>query len=372
MKSEKAKNLTKLLIVVSFLFLFSACSITTNTDSLQTGSSVFVSGDNGNTWKDASGVATVGTSAERINNIDVLSFYGDPSDSSAVYLATTNGLYYTYNISKGWNKVSALPDEKVLSVAVSPSNKCLIYVAIGNRLYRSNDCNRSFEQIYYDNEKNININSVVVDHYNSQNLYLGTSRGELIKSIDGGNSWRTIQRFEEPVAKVLVSPQDSRLIFVATSKIKVYSFLSNTDTNPANSEDLNNNFKVSNFKDLNAPLNDLVVGASFKNLQAVPNDSSLLLATDKMILRSRDEGITWESLNLIQPDGKVTVNTLAVNPKNSKEIYYVTDTTFFRSLDDGTTWTTKKLPSARGGSALWVDFNYTKNVYLGNYRLSNK
>jgi len=265
-----------------------------------------------------------------------------------------------------------LPDEKVLSVAVSPSNKCLIYVAIGNRLYRSNDCNRSFEQIYYDNEKNININSVVVDHYNSQNLYLGTSRGELIKSIDGGNSWRTIQRFEEPVAKVLVSPQDSRLIFVATSKIKVYSFLSNTDTNPANSEDLNNNFKVSNFKDLNAPLNDLVVGASFKNLQAVPNDSSLLLATDKMILRSRDEGITWESLNLIQPDGKVTVNTLAVNPKNSKEIYYVTDTTFFRSLDDGTTWTTKKLPSARGGSALWVDFNYTKNVYLGNYRLSNK
>lgn len=372
MKLGKAKNLARLLVVVSFLFLFSACSINTNTDGLQTGSSVFVSTDSGNIWRDASGVTTVGAGPERISNIDILSFYGDPSDSGAVYLATNNGLYYTYNLSKGWNKVTALTDEKVLSVAVSPNNKCLIYVAIGNRLYRSGDCNRSYEQIYFDNEKTTNINSVVVDHYNPRNLYLGTSRGEVIKSIDGGNSWRTIHRFEESVAKVLVSPQDSRLIFVATAKTKIYSFLSNTDTNPASSENLDNNFKVSNFKDLNAPLNDLVLGTSFKDLVAVPSDTSLYLATDKMILRSHDEGITWESLNLIQPDGKVAVNTIAVNPRNSKEIYYTTNTTFFRSLDDGTTWTSKKLPSARGGSALWVDFNFTTTVYLGNYRLSNK
>lgn len=132
------------------------------------------------------------------------------------------------------------------------------------------------------------------------------------------------------------------------------------------------NFQVSNFKDLNAVLVDLGLSTGFKDLVAVPSDGSLYLATNKMILRSRDNGITWKSLNLIQPDGQVAVNSIAVNPRDSKEIYYVTDTTFFRSLDDGATWTSKKLPSARGGSALWVDFNYTKNVYLGNYRVSNK
>ncbi len=372
MKLEKLKNLSKLLIVLSFLFIFSACSIQTNTDGLQTGSSVFVSGDNGNTWKDASGIATVGSSLERIANIDVLSFYGDPSDNMAIYLATKNGLYYTYNLSTGWNKVNVLPSENIRSVAVNPDNKCSIYVAIANRLYRSDDCNRNFAEVYYDNEKNVSINSIVIDHYNSRNIYLGTSRGEVIKSIDGGNSWRTIHRFDESIAKVLTSPKDSRLIFVITNKSKLYSFLSNTETNPAASADLDNNFKVSNFKDLNSVLSDLGIGAGFKDLVVVPSDGSLFLATDKMILRSRDDGITWENLNLIQPDGQIAVNTLAVNPRNSKEIYYVTNTTFFRSLDDGTTWTTKKLPSTRGGSALWVDFNNTKNVYLGNYRVSSK
>ncbi|MDD2584538.1 MAG: hypothetical protein PHE99_06330 [Bacteroidales bacterium] len=372
MKLEKGKNLGKFLLVFSFLFIFSACSIQTNSSGLQSGSSVFVSGDNGNTWRDASRIKTAATSPEVISNTDVLSFYGDPGDSAAIYLASANGLYKTYNLSQGWDKVSSLSNESIRSVAVSRNNKCLIYVAIGNRLYRSDDCSRNFAQIYYDNDKTVSVNSIVIDHYNPQNLYLGTSRGELIKSIDGGNSWRTIYRFQDSIAKVLISPQDSRLIFVATNKSMIYSLVSNTETNPATSSDVDANFQVSNFKDLNAVLLDLGLSTGFKDLVAVLSDGSLYLATNKMILRSRDNGITWKSLNLIQPDGQAAVNTIAVNPRDSKEIYYLTDTTFFRSLDDGITWTSKKLPSARGGSALWVDFNYTKNVYLGTYRVSNK
>lgn len=183
MKLGNVKNLGKFLLVFSFLFIFSACSIQTNTSGMQSGSSVFVSGDNGNTWRDASAVASVSPAVERITNLDVLSFYGDPSDSAAVYLATANGLYKTYNLSQGWDKLSSLSNESIRSVAVSPNNKCLIYVAIGNRLYRSDDCSRSFAQIYYDNELAVNVNSIVIDHYNPQNLYLGTSRGSLSKVL---------------------------------------------------------------------------------------------------------------------------------------------------------------------------------------------
>ena len=350
----------------------SACSITTTSDGLQTGASLFYSADKGNIWREASTISSPGASLEKIANLDIRGLYGDPSDNLALYAATTDGLYYTYNVAKGWNKVSSLTNEIVRSVAVSPADKCLIYVAIANRLYKSEDCARTFTQAYYDNDKLVTVNSVIIDSYNPRNLYLGTSRGEIIKSIDSGSSWRTIHRLNEAVARVVASPQDSRLIFVATEKSKLYSFISNTETNPSTSEDLNRNFQVNNFRDLNAVLTGLGLGNKFKDLVAAKSDGTLFLATDKMILRSTDDGTSWESLNLIQPDGQADVNALAINPQDSKEIYYVTNGTFFRSSDGAATWSTKKLPSARGGSALLIDFLSPSSVYLGTYKIPTK
>ncbi len=368
LKSPIFRILALFLVALSF----SACSVKTTTEGIQTGASLFYSGNKGNTWREASLIATPGASVERIANLDINGLYSDPNDNLALYVGTANGLYYSYNVGHGWNKVATLPSELVRSVAVSPANKCLIYVAIANRVYRSEDCSRTFSEAYYDNDKTVSVNSIIIDHYNPRNLYIGTSRGELIKSIDGGASWRTIYRFGEGVARVVASPEDSRLIFVATDKSKVYSLISNTETNPATSEDINKNFQVNNFKDLNAVLTELKIGTKFKDLVAGKNDGALFLATDKMILRSRDNGVSWENLNLIQPDGQIAVNALGVNPKDSKEIYYVTNATFFRSIDGGATWTTKKLPSARAGSALIIDFSDANSVYLGTSRIQTK
>lgn len=383
MKILKLKNLknkimrNKKLPIFSFILmalLLSACSITTKTDGLQTGASLFYSGDKGNTWRDVSVISSPAATLEKINNLDIRGLYGDPSDNFAVYAATADGLYYTYNVSKGWNKVASLAPGLVRSVAVSPADKCLIYVAIGYRVYKSEDCSRTFTEAYYDNDKNVSVNSIIIDQYNPRNLYIGTSRGEIIKSIDSGISWRTIHRLDEgeSVARIVASPKDSRLIFIATEKSKLYSFISNTETNPLTSEDLNRNFQVNNFRDLNSVLTDLVAGNKFKDLVSAQSDGNIFLATNKMILRSTDDGTSWESLNLIQPDGETDVNTIVINPKDSKEIYYVTNTTFFRSSDGATTWTTKKLPSNRGGSALLVDFVNPNSVYLGTYKIGTK
>lgn len=369
MKLIKINYLTKTILLLVLVFSLSACSVTTSKEGLQSGGSVFFSTDKGDIWREAGSVISASPNAEKITNLNIKDFYGDPNDSLAVYLSTTEGLYYTYNISQGWYRSTLLPKEEVRAVAVSPDSKCLIYVALANKVYRSSDCSRSYTETYYDNDKEATVNDIAIDHYNPRNIYLGTSRGEIIKSIDGGASWRTIWRLDEEVKKVILSPLDSRLVFVATSKAKIFSFVSNTETNASEPE---KNFLVNNFKDLNKVLVDLGIGNQFKDLVISESDATLLLATDKMILRSKDDGISWENLNLIQPDGKVAVNALAINPNNSQEIYYVTDTTFFRSADGGVTWATKKLPSARGGSALWIDFQNNNNIYLGTYRVVNK
>lgn len=366
------KSFKLILALAGLVFLTSACSISTNSsgNAQSADSSVFASGDRGDTWRALNAVPNITGRVGSIADVSVNLIAMDPQDSKALYLGTyDSGLYYTYNITEGWNEVKDLPKATVNDIKVDPKSKCIIYVAVGNRAYRSNDCNRSWTQIYFDNNPGITVNAIAVDQYNTSNIYIATSRGEIIKSIDSGNSWRTIQRLEEGVARLLISPLDSRLIFVATLKNNIFSFNSNTNTNPANSADLEANFLVENWTDLNEVLRDYNLGLSFKDIVLSAKDGALFLATDKVILRSGDNGATWENIKLIQPEKDAVINALAINPQNSNDLYYVTNTTFFRSSDGGATWTTKKLPTKRAGRELLIDFQNPNVIYLGTKKI---
>jgi len=362
----------KLIIALSALTLLtSACTIsTTSTANQAPDSSIFASGDRGDNWRIMASTPSASGQAGNISNINVNLMTMDPSDSQAVYLASyDSGLYYTYNINEGWNEVKGLPKTTINDIKVDPKAKCILYAAITNRVYRSNDCTRTWTQVYFDNNPGVSVNNIAIDHYNSSNIYIGTSRGEIIKSIDSGNSWRTIQRLDQGVSRLIISPLDSRLIFVATVANKIYSFNSNTKTNVTDSADIEANFLVENWTDLNDVLKNYNLGASFKDIVVNVKDGSMFIATDKLILRSVDNGITWENLKLIQPEADAVINAIAVNPLNSSEIYYVTNTTFFRSNDGGVSWTTKKLPTLRAGRELLIDFKTPNVIYLGTKKL---
>jgi len=369
-------NLKKLRLpaaLAAVTLLISACSFSTTSSGGNSAndSSLFLSTDAGNTWRSVASVPTIDGRLQSISGVNVNRMSMDPQDSLAVYLATyESGLYYTYNATKGWVSVSGLPTTTINDVQVDPKNKCIIYAALSNRVYRSADCARTWAQIYFDSNSGVNVNAVTVDHYNASNIYIGTSRGEIIKSIDSGAAWRTIQRLDEGIARLLISPLDSRLLFVATEKNKIFSFTSNTDTNAAYSGDIDSNFMVDNWTDLNAVLGDLDLGTSFKDIVINANDGMMFLATDKLILRSPDNGITWENIKLIQPEKDAVINALAVDPQNSSNIYYVSNTTFFKSTDGGATWTTKNLPTARSGRELLIDFNNPLNIYLGTMKIN--
>jgi photosystem II stability/assembly factor-like uncharacterized protein len=84
-------------------------------------------------------------------------------------------------------------------------------------------------------------------------------------------------------------------------------------------------------------------------------------------MKSTDYGDSWSKIELITKDGQKdsSVEALAVNPKNSKEIYYATKTTFYSSIDGGVSWKTKKLPSTRAGSVLMVKPDQPNVLFLG-------
>ena len=107
--------------------------------------------------------------------------------------------------------------------------------------------------------------AIAVDHYNSNNIYIGTSRGEIIKSMDAGLTWRTIYRLDDGISQIILSPLDSRLAFVGTMKNRIYSFNVGSNGPTQDQEEIERNFAVSNWQDLNAVLKDYNLGKTFRD-----------------------------------------------------------------------------------------------------------
>jgi hypothetical protein len=351
----------------------SGCSISLNSGGTSSNSSspdlggVFLSVDSGNTFKSQSLTPSVSGKPGNIAGLNIRSIVIDPSDNTAIYLATYGqGLYYTYNVLTGWLEAPGLPKATIYGLAVNPKNKCDIYVTYANRLMRSVDCARTWSQIYLDGNTDTVFKALAIDFYNPANIYLGTSKGDILKSIDSGYSWRAIKRLEEPIINIALSPKDSRHVYVATDSAKIYSFFSNTFTNAKNSANIDANFAVEDWTDSNKILNDLNIGSVYEDL-VLTAEGEVFLATNQAILRSPDGGVSWQKLSLLPAEKDAIIRTIAVNPKNSKEIYYATNLTFFKSSDGGATWSNKKLPTSRSASDILIDYKNPNVIYLSAY-----
>lgn len=362
------------LFIFALIPLLSGCSLSFASSGSKiinaSDGGVYMSDTKGDSWTQVSLVPTVDGSIRTIGREDIQDIAMDPNDHGFLYLAIPKkGLWYTNNIVNGWNQVDSLGNTDIRVVRVDPENKCIVYVLSENRILKTINCGRDFKEIYQDDIKNTALTAIAIDWRNHNNIYLGNSRGEIIKSIDGGNNWRLIKKIDSnsSIDKLLISPQDSQKIFVATKSTGIYSFISNTRTNPSNSEEVEANFAVNNWQDYNSVLKSIDVGSEFRGL-TVSDAGVLFLATRTTLARSVDSGITWEKLNILNADGSETsINAVAVNQSNPSEIYFVTDNTLFRSFDNGISWSSKKLPSTRSGSVLLVDYQNSSKIYLGMF-----
>lgn len=320
-----------------------------NTTAIDGG--IFRTADKGNTWQQKVLIPTVTGAPQSFAGINIKSIAIDPNDNNAIYYGSVGqGLIYTYNRGETWQVTQALGASTISSVAIDANDKCTIYATINNKAYKSTDCNRSYDVIYQDHELYTTVDAVAVDHYDGSVVYLGIARGDLLKSADGGASWHAINRFNVKITKIIMDPNDSRKIYVVTQGRGIFRTLDRGE----------------NWEDMNKPLTDLQVGLDIKDLVLVKSEpDTIFIATMYGLLRSVDSGDTWEKIKLIPSENRAQINALAVNPQNSKEIYYVTNTTFYRSLDGGENWTTLRVPSTRWATKLLIDPVEPNVIYLG-------
>lgn len=339
--STKQKILTLSVTTFALLLMGAGCGVNfgPNKNQPQTSgpSGIFLSTDNGEKWQPQVSLPSL-QGVKSIAGVDIYRIIVDPNDEGTMYLASrANGLFYTYNDGNSWQHASgALSSGFIYAVSVHPKNKCIIYVSNGSRIFRTDDCSRTWEEVYRESRSDVRVQGLTFAYGSPYKVYAVETNGDLLQSYDGSGSWSVIHRFSKRLNNVITHPLDENLIYIISASDNIYR---STDGG-ANWVNLGANMK--NYPGANEYRRHLLDNKDVNKLYWVSTYG---------ILISTDRGDTWTDMKLITPPGSAKIYAFAVNPKDSKEIYYTATinsrSTLYRSTDGGVNWVTRKLPSGQ-------------------------
>lgn len=344
-------SLRALFVSLAVLPLLGAgCVSVSSAPQKAAGGGIFKSTDKAATWTQKVALPTA-KGTQSIGGANILALALDPTDASAIYAGTAeNGLLYSYDAAESWQRAGGVAAGRVASVAVNPTDKCVIYAALGNRVIKSSDCNRTYDIVYTDPRPEALVAKVLIDWHNPNQVYAGLATGDLIRTVNAGQSWGPLNRWDDAIVSVVMSAGDSRRLWVATKNQGLYL-----------TEDAG-----ATWQDLRKSMDSFDGSRGFYALAEAPSAPGMIFHASRFgLLKSVDSGHVWNQVNILTPPQTVEIAALAVSPKDPKQIYYATKTKLYKSQDGGASWTTADLPTTRQASALALDPGNDAVIYLG-------
>lgn len=339
------------LFFVALVFAGAGCfnkgAVDPNTDG-----GVWRSMDGGATWTQQPAVQT-GEGLASSSGTSVLTLSTDPSDPQAIYAGTEqDGILFSYDGTASWMRSGdpAVRAGAITAVAVDPRNTCRVYVAKGDRILRSEDCNRHYDaEVYVIGRAGTSVTDLEVDWFNTDVIYAGLSDGTLLKSSDRGANWTSVYRGAKAITDILVSHADSRVVMATMMGAGI-----------ARTEDGGETWD-SILVELR-PYRD--AGRALKLAQDAQGKTFYLM-NYYGLFRSEDQGLTWTPLNLLTAPNQVLPSAVAVDPMDGNHLVYGVGNAFYQSADGGVNWSVLKLPTTRQISTIMFHRTSSETLYLG-------
>ena len=247
----------------------------------------------GNEWKYSIGYITYGM------------IFQPTKSSSIKYISTSDGSYFS-TIEHTWEKnATPFPHVSLNPVAAGPSDPGITYFIMTKPddvgiyftddagikhewndygIYKSNGLGGTLEKV-----SSIKLSNFLMSSYN-KNLMYGTNGKKLLKSIDGGVTWKEnqIDIMESDIVMLAMNPSDNNILYAITSYYNGKQIITRLDYS------LSRIFKTIDGGETWQIISDFPASKIVIN----PSNPDILYAgTQCGIFKSTNSGKTWEAHN---------------------------------------------------------------------------
>src|SRR5262245_37206296 len=253
----------------------------------------------------------------------------------------------------------AVASGRVMTIAVDPSNKAVIYIgSASGGVWKTVNGGASWQAIF-DAQGSFSIGWVTVDQKRPNVVWVGTGERNSQRSVaygdgvyrseDGGRSWANVGlKTSEHIGRIVVSPKDSDTVYVAAQgplwapggERGLYKRIDGGKT-WTQALKIGENTGVSDVV-LDPRNPDVVVASAYQRRR---NFFTMIDGgPESAIHRSTDGGKTWKKITTGLPDEQLGRIGLAISPVNPDVLYANVEAAnrkggIFRSSDNGVTWT---------------------------------
>jgi photosystem II stability/assembly factor-like uncharacterized protein len=325
-----------------------------------------------------------GTMSGRITAIQ-----GVNADNKTLYIGSAGGgVWKSTNAGASFKPVFDKYCMSIGAIAVDQSNPSTVFVgsgesnmrntvSIGDGLYKSTDAGDNWVKVGLDSTEHIA--KIIIDPKNSKNIYAAAPgplwsdskhRG-VYKSTDGGDTWNKIFYINEKTgcADIAVDPTEPNTVYATMWEFRRFPYAFNSGGKSSGMYKSTDGGKT--WRELTKGLPPKPFGRIALTLapSAPQNMIAIVEAKETGLYISADGGETWKSqsatINVVSRP--FYFSCLVIDPKDPKRVYRP-GFGFSYSDDGGYSFTDASYDGGWVHSdhhALWVNPNYTNQMYLG-------
>ncbi len=350
------KNTKYKVIGVIFTLLFTAASCNLFGQTVIRG--VVKTTNGGADWQFANSVKGSKTANISGDNISSLAF--DPRNPEHLFAGTFNdGLYKSENSGDAWQRI--LSRFSVLDTAVNPFNSDIIYAAgffdTHGRVLKTSDGGKSWVEIFSEASQNNPVRSLTLNPLNPEELVIGLGSGDIVKSTDGGSTWRLLASYGDITSKVRWVPSG---IYVV---MRTKGIFKSTDGGTSFQEITKSLQSASNF--IGISISSTVV-QEFYQLAVSNTDSQLIyMTTNSGLFKTGDGGSHWNFIPLPLRKKEVPATAVAISPQSDNVVYASAASVIYKTTDAGNHWQTQNSHTEGTISVLLVHPQLPQIVFAG-------
>lgn len=330
-------------------------------------SGLFKTVDAGETWSQKSALYILSAPTRTLAYSRITFFIFDPQDSNTIYLGTDRGIYYSYNRGEGW--FHTVPGPGIVnSLAVDPYNKCTLYAAVHNAIYKSADCARTWDKIHFSSLTGEFFTTVLVSRSDSSRVWVGSSKGTLLESRNGGVSWQVNQYIQDSTITSFVQhPFDANVVYMVSPKLGIQRTADGATWVKLNELPVHNADGTPMLKKngTTSLLRELSGANTYYDLKFDTSQAEGLLYASAYGIFRLINGEYWQEIEILNKPKQQKILTIAVDGATGQNIYFGTLGAFYRSENSGIDWSVRNLPATGQPQFMLLFPDNNKEVYVG-------